>query len=73
MQCAICGAAAENVTPGGFDGLVIRCEHCETYEIAGSAENGLLRLQLPERAAALEKAKRFAAPGSRPCITTHRL
>lgn len=70
MQCATCGAVAENVTPGGFDGLVVRCEHCGTYEIAGTAENALLRLSLPERAAALEKAKRLAAPGTRPCISS---
>jgi hypothetical protein len=70
MQCAICGAVAENVTPGGFDGLVVRCERCGTYEIAGTAENAFLRLPLPERAAVLERVKNATPPGTRPCITT---
>jgi uncharacterized Zn finger protein len=60
MQCATCGAVAENVTPGGFDGLVVRCERCGTYEIAGTAE----------RAAVLERVKRSTPPGGRPCVTT---
>jgi transposase len=68
MQCSICGAPAKNLTPGSFEGLVVSCPHCGTYEIADSALNGFLRLDFDRRAEALQKAKRFAAPGARPTI-----
>lgn len=60
MQCPICGALAENVTKADFDGLGVRCKNCGDFEVADSALNNFLRLQEPERVAALEKAKQFA-------------
>ena len=47
MQCETCAAPADDLTPGDFDGLVIRCKHCGEYEIAGTVLNALLRLELP--------------------------
>jgi hypothetical protein len=70
MQCQVCAAAAENITRPGFDGLAVRCPRCGDFEVADSALNRLLRCDADERATALEKAKRFAAPRTRPCITT---
>ena len=68
MQCPVCGTPAENLTPGNVDGLIVRCVHCGEYEIVGTAVNDLLRMQLIERADALEKARRAAPPGARPAI-----
>ena len=50
--------------------MIIRCDVCRDYEVSGSALAMLQRLDLAERALLLQKAQRFAAPGSRPVITT---
>ncbi len=68
MQCSICGAEAEDLTSGDFDGLVVRCKRCGEYEVADSALNDFLRLDYDARVATLEKAK-SAAGGARPAIT----
>lgn len=70
MQCPVCGAVAEDITRGAHDGLVVRCHNCGDFEVAGSALNDLLRLDGAGRAAALDKAKRFASAGTRPIIST---
>jgi hypothetical protein len=70
MQCPVCGAIAENITRPDFDGLAVRCRNCKEFDVAGTALNGLLRLDGAERAAALERARRFASVGVRPSITT---
>jgi len=70
MQCSVCGAPAQNISPHDFDGLMVRCSHCREYEIAGSVLNRLLRLTLSERMQVLETAKGFARPGVRPSITS---
>ncbi len=68
MQCSVCGAEAENITSGDFDGLVVRCKHCGEYEVSDAALNDLLRLDFEARVAALEAAKRAARPDARPAI-----
>lgn len=68
MQCSICGAEAENLTPGDYDGLVVRCKRCGEYEVSDSVLNGLLRLDFDARVAALDTAKRAAGPYERPAI-----
>ena len=68
MQCCGCGAAAQDKTRGDLDGLRIDCPHCGVYEVSGSVLDRLLRLSMPERAEALARAKRFAAPGEVPEI-----
>jgi hypothetical protein len=70
MDCPICGAQARNVTPGEFDGLVVKCVHFGDYEVPDSALNGLIRLDYEGRCAALDKAKIAARAGTRPSITT---
>lgn len=73
MQCSVCGAEAEDLTPGDFDGLILRCRHCGEYEIADSALNSFLRLDYDDRVAALAKARRSAPPDARPCVSTSML
>ena len=68
MECCTCGAMARNLAPGDYDGIVVECTHCGTYEVGSAVLNSLLRLSLPERMEALENAKRLAAPGRRPAI-----
>jgi hypothetical protein len=70
MQCSVCAAPASNITPGDFDGLVVRCPHCHDYEIAGTVMDKFLRLQLSERMDVLRKAQAQAKPGIRPSITS---
>lgn len=68
MQCCTCGAAAEDRTPGDFDGIRIDCRHCGLYEVSGAVLDQLLRLSLPERAGALAAAKRFGRQDRVPLI-----
>lgn len=68
MQCCACGAAAQDKTPGDFDGIRIDCPRCGLYEVSGSVLDRLLRLSLPERAEALATAKRSVGPGQIPYI-----
>lgn len=70
MQCAVCGAEAEDLKRGDFDGIVVGCKHCGEYEVPDTVLNGFLRLDYDRRVAALEAAKREAALGRRPSITT---
>ena len=71
MECPVCGGPAENISPEGYDGVVVRCYACTgQYEISGTVISALLQLDRAGREAALEKAKAFAAPGTRPAITT---
>lgn len=69
MQCAVCAAPAESLTPVDFDGVIVRCTHCGDYEVSGTVSDKFLRLGLHERAVALEKAKALATTGTRPAIT----
>jgi len=69
MQCSVCGAEADNLTPGDFDGLVVRCKRCGDYQVSDSVLNELLRLDFDARVAALDKAKSSAEPDQRPAIT----
>jgi len=73
MQCSVCGAEAEDLTSGDFDGLVVRCKRCGEYEIADAALNDFLRLDYDDRVALLEKAKGAASAGGRPLIAASAL
>lgn len=70
MSCPICGAAAEDVSSGDFDGLQVRCPRCGDFEVAGDVLDQLLRLDYDERVEALEKARRMAPEGARPAINS---
>jgi hypothetical protein len=70
MQCSVCGAEAEDLTSGDFDGLAVRCKRCGEYAVADSALNAFLRLDYDARVAALDKARKAADEGQRPTIFT---
>ena len=70
MLCLVCNGPAKDITPGGFDGSMIDCPTCEPYEIAHSVLHKFEMVGLEKRADALQKAKRFASPGTRPAITS---
>jgi len=69
MECLTCGAVAKDLVPGNSDGIVVECAHCGTYQVGPDVLNDLLRLTIPERAAALEKARQRAPQGQRTAIT----
>jgi transposase len=68
MQCSICGAEAENLSSGDFDGLIVRCKRCGDYALASAALNEFLRLDYDARVAALEKARQIANGANRAVI-----
>ena len=68
MDCPICGAVAQNISPTEFEGLVVVCRHCGTFEVSDEALNSLIRLDFDGRKAELDKAKQTAPQGSRPVI-----
>jgi hypothetical protein len=71
MQCLICEGSAQNITPtGGPDYVVVRCPGCGDFEVASSALGRLKELDRESREQSLRKAKRFAATGTRPIITS---
>lgn len=69
LTCPVCEAPARDITAGGFDGRSIRCTRCGDYNVAGGYEEKLAALDPDNRKRALQKAQRFAQPGSRPCIS----
>jgi hypothetical protein len=68
MQCCTCGAPAKSLTPGDFDGVIVACGHCGTYEVHGPVLNDLLRLTLQERKDVLDRAKERQETDARPSI-----
>lgn len=68
MQCSVCGAEAEDLSSGEFDGLVVRCKRCGEYAVSDGALNAFLRLDYDARVAVLDKAKGAAGNGARPAI-----
>jgi hypothetical protein len=73
MQCAVCGAEAEDLTPGDFDGVIVGCKRCGEYEVADGALNDFLRLDYDARVAVLDRAKGAAGAGTRPAVTPQNL
>jgi len=49
-RCGICGEQAENVTPGGLDGIRMNCLRCGQYELTGTALSPAMDLSPDERA-----------------------
>jgi hypothetical protein len=70
MQCPVCGALVENITPAGFDGIGVNCPRCGKYQVADDALNMLLRRDADGRAEALQKAHKLALPRTTPVINT---
>jgi hypothetical protein len=69
IKCPLCGDAASNRTPAGFDGLVIRCNGCRDYDVSGPALEKLQGLRVSERLEVLREARELASIGTRPSIT----
>jgi hypothetical protein len=63
MQCPVCSGKAENLTPNTLDGVVIGCERCGDYRVAGDALHPLMRLAPEKRAAVLTAAKAASRAG----------
>ena len=74
MQCPICDGLADDL-PNTIDGKSIHCSRCGDFDVSGSVyDAGMLQqLDPEERREVLENAKRSAAQGKRPMITTHSL
>jgi len=69
ITCPLCGDAASNRTPAGFNGLVMRCYSCRDYDVSGPALEKLQGLRVTERLEVLREARELAPIGTRPSIT----
>jgi hypothetical protein len=69
MQCPICGAPARHLI-GDIDGFTVRCPRCGDYLVADGCFDAFLRLDLAGRTEVLAAAKRSAAPGAVPTISS---
>jgi hypothetical protein len=63
MQCPVCRGQAQNLTPVTLDGVVVGCERCGDYRVAGDALHPLMGLAPEKRAAVLEAAKAASQAG----------
>ena len=63
MQCPVCASQAKNLTPNTLDGVVIGCDRCGDYRIAGGTFYALTALQPGRRVEALAAAKRGSQAG----------
>ena len=69
MDCPVCLAVGENLTPTDYHGLVVRCLRCGVYRIMKSALVALPKLKVEKRLEALLKAKTFASSRAWPTIS----
>lgn len=72
MQCPVCLGQARNLTPNTLDGVVVGCERCGDYRVAGDALHPLMGLTPDRRAAVLEAAK-AASRGGWPSVVASSL
>jgi hypothetical protein len=63
MQCPVCRGQAENLTPNTLDGVVVGCERCGDYRVAGDALHSLMGLAPDRRAEVLAAAKAASRAG----------
>jgi hypothetical protein len=74
MQCPVCACQAKNLTPNTLDGVIVGCDHCGEYRIAGSAFYEFTTLRPEKRIEALAAAKLGSRAGwpiiSSSCIRT---
>lgn len=63
MQCPVCHGQAQNLTPNTLDGVIVGCDLCGDYRIAGSAFHAFMGLHTEKRAAALQAAKLASRSG----------
>lgn len=69
MQCPVCGAEAEDLSSGEFDGLIVGCKRCGHFAVSDAVLNDFLRLDFDQRVATLDRARKAAEPGSPPLVT----
>jgi hypothetical protein len=72
MQCPICAREPRNLTPNTLDGVVVGCDQCGDYRIAGSAFYEFTMLR-PDRRAAVLAAAKLASQAGWPMINTSRI
>ena len=63
MQCPVCLSQARNLTPLTLEGVVVGCDRCGDYRVAGDALHPLMGLTLEKRVSALEAAKAASQAG----------
>jgi hypothetical protein len=63
MQCPVCHSQARNLTPLTLEGVVVGCDRCGDYRVAGDALYRLMGLALEQRVAALDAAKAASQAG----------
>jgi hypothetical protein len=63
MQCPVCRGQARNLTPNTLDGVVVGCDRCGDYRVAGDALHALMGLAPEKRAQVLEAAKAASQAG----------
>ena len=68
IKCLVCLELAQGIAEPDFDGKIVKCKACGTYEISGTVLSKLEQSPSEERMDAFHKAKRFAKPGKRPAI-----
>jgi hypothetical protein len=73
MECPVCGAPARTIRAPAFEGKSFKCPNCRDYDVSKSVlERGLLRkLDRAQRRDVLERARKGAAPNTRPVITSY--
>jgi hypothetical protein len=69
MDCPVCKAEVEDLTPVSYKGLVVGCPRCGVYRVMESAVAALPRLGVEERMAALQRARKMSSAQSWPTIS----
>jgi hypothetical protein len=70
LDCPICCAQAQNLTPPTYGGLVIGCDRCGTYRIMKSAVPAVRKLKAEKRLDALKRAKTLISSRGWPTINS---
>jgi hypothetical protein len=68
MECPVCRANVENLTPVMYKGLVLSCRRCGVYRVMPGSVGVLPTLKVEARLAALRRAKTLASKKSLPTI-----
>jgi hypothetical protein len=69
MDCPICLAKGENITPVTYKGLVVSCPSCGAFRITKNALSAFPNLRVEKRLEALDKAKMYTSPRAWPTIS----
>ena len=69
MECPVCIARVENLTPPTYKGLVVACPRCGVFRIMASSVLALSALKIERRLAVLQRAKNCSSTKSWPTIS----